>query len=280
MKRYLVAFFASLLCLCMAAQTADIPDAPDRAPLVVDFAAVFDSTARVMNDSLISFADRTSIEIAVVSVKDLKGLDPVEYGTLLGRQWGLGDKEKNNGVVVIIKPKTDDSKGQVGIAVGYGLEGLLTDATCKRIIENEVIPFFKEGDYTGGAWSAINVIMPIVSGSYTQEQYISSLSSGTDSKSTTAEKKDYPWYYAVLGFFVFLFFMALMVYAIWDFLVMVASLFGFGSSTYSGGSYSGKYDDDRTTSRSYGSYSSSSSSSSHRSYGGGSFGGGGASGSW
>lgn len=265
----------------MAAHGATLPDAPAGAPLVVDYTGVLDSSALSINRELIAFADSTTIEIAVVTVADLQGMDPTMYGTELGRKWGIGQKGKNNGVVIVIKPKTEDSKGQVGIAVGYGLEGLLTDATCKRIIEYEMIPFFKEEKYAGAVWSALNVIMPIVAGDYTQDQYVSSLASRpqaqASSSTTSGGDEDYPWYDYVLGVIALIILLAIPIYVI----KQVFSLMFGPKSNLSGGSSTYRSRDRDDDDRRYSSSSShSSSSSSGRSYGGGSFGGGGASGSW
>ncbi len=136
------------------------------------------------------------------------------------------------------------------IAPGYGLEGALPDATCKHIVEREMIPKFKENDYCGGINKALDVIIPIVKGEYSSDEY---------------EKYDKAATYIVIGFFV-----------VFIIVVIVFSRGGGGTTYSSGGTY--------TSSRpSYWGGSSSwsgGSSSGFGGFGGGSFGGGGAGGSW
>ena len=107
----------------------------------------------------------------MVTLNDLEGYDIADYATQLGRKWGVGHKDKNNGVVIVVKIKTQLSKGQAFIAPGYGLEGALPDATCKHIVEREMIPKFKENDYCGGINAALDVIIPIVKGEYSYKDY-------------------------------------------------------------------------------------------------------------
>ena len=80
----------------------------------------------------------------------------------LGNKWRVGDAKNNNGVIILIKPKNQNSAGKVAISVGTGLEGTLTDELCSSIIQNELIPRFKENDYMGAVWNALHVIMPLI----------------------------------------------------------------------------------------------------------------------
>ena len=100
-----------------------------------------------------AFDDSTSNQITVVTANDLEGYSASEYATRIGLDWKVGSAEFDNGLVLLIKPKTPDSNGQVAISVGYGLEGAIPDAYAKRIIDNELIPHFKQDDYFGGAAS-------------------------------------------------------------------------------------------------------------------------------
>lgn len=162
--------------VCMSALAADvIPDAPNPPRLVVDYAGIFSpQQVAVMEDSLETFARKTSNRIAVVTMPDLKGLEPMEMAYGIGKKWGVGDKKHNAGVVVLVKPKTADSGGQVFIATGYGVEGVLTDAYCSSIIRNEMIPYFKQNDYYGGVDAALKVIKPAMAGELSEEQYLDS----------------------------------------------------------------------------------------------------------
>lgn len=154
-----------LLCLMTAVLSYAIPSRPDPQRLVNDLAQVFtsDQVSRLEN-TLVAFDDSTSNQIVVVTVKDLEGYDPSEYATRIGLDWGVGSAQFNNGIVLLVKPKTFDSAGQVFIAVGYGLEGAIPDAYAKRIIENELIPNFRLNDYYAGVEAACDVLMKLASG--------------------------------------------------------------------------------------------------------------------
>ena len=140
-----------------------IPAAPNPPRLVNDFAGVLGGRADELEQMLVAFDDSTSNQITVVTVPSLDGYDVAEYALELGRRWGVG-KSINNGVVVLVKPKNSDGGGDVTIQVGYGLEGAIPDAYCRRIIDNEMIPAFKEEDYYKGIASACDQLMKLASG--------------------------------------------------------------------------------------------------------------------
>ncbi len=145
---------------------------PEPPRLVNDFAKIF--TANEINEiesRLDEFDKTNSTQIAVVTVNDLYGYDVNHLAFEIGQKWGVGQKGKNNGIVVLVKPKTGESNGYVAISVAYGLEDTLTDALSKRIIEVEMIPRFKQNDYFGGIGAAVNILIDITKGKYTAEQY-------------------------------------------------------------------------------------------------------------
>lgn len=151
--------------LLVCALSYAIPARPQPPRLVNDLAGLFTlSQAQRLERVLTAFDDSTSNQITVVTTNDLEGYTPAEYGTRIGLDWGVGSAEFNNGVVMVVKPKTRDSNGQVNISVGYGLEGAIPDAYAKRIIDNEMIPRFAEGDYFGGVAAGCTVLMQLASG--------------------------------------------------------------------------------------------------------------------
>lgn len=160
------------ICL-VSTVVAQIPDRPVPPRLVNDFANILSrDEINHLEDTLVGFANRTSTQIVVVIVPDLEGYDPGDFAFKLGEKWGVGQKDKNNGIVVLVKPKQANSKGQVFIATGYGLEGVLPDAIVNStVVDYEMIPRFKGNDYYGGISSGIKVIMDITGGEYTAEQY-------------------------------------------------------------------------------------------------------------
>lgn len=166
----------ALLCMSVCASAADaIPDAPNPPRLVVDYAGIFTpQQVNEMEDSLETFARKTSNRIAVVTMADLQGLEPMEMAYGIGKKWGVGDKKHSAGVVVLVKPKTANGNGDVFIATGYGVEGVLTDAFCSSIIRHEMIPHFRNNDYYSGVVAALTVIKPAMAGELNEEQYLNS----------------------------------------------------------------------------------------------------------
>lgn len=120
---------------------------------------------KLLEDKLVAFDDSTSNQIAVVILKSVGDYDINEYALELGRKWGVGGKNKNNGVVLLIA--IGDRK--LSIQTGYGLEGALPDIYTKRIIENDIKPFFKAGDYFSGIDAGTNSIISLVKGEYKAE---------------------------------------------------------------------------------------------------------------
>ena len=115
--------------------------------------------------------DSTGNQIAVAIVNEFEGDNILDFATRLGKQWGVGQKDKNNGVMIVVKVKTDDSNGQVAIAVGTGIEDIIPSATCQNIIDREMVPHFKENDYYGGINAAIDAIIPIVTSKLSYSDY-------------------------------------------------------------------------------------------------------------
>ena len=157
----------------------DFPARPVPPRLVNDFAGVLSAQdAERLESKLVAFNDSTSTQIAIVIVSDLHGYDRSEYAQKLASEWGIGQKGKNNGVLVLVKPKTEASGGRAFIATGYGMEGILPDITCAQIIDNEMIPRFKENDYYGGLDAGTNVIMALAAKEYTAADYAKGKPSG------------------------------------------------------------------------------------------------------
>jgi uncharacterized protein len=98
---------------------------------------------------------QTQRQLVVATVPDLQGYDISDYGYQLGRAWGLGDAERNDGALLLVAP--NDRK--VRIEVGYGLEGYLTDAFSALIIQNAILPRFRENDYPGGIMAGTDAII-------------------------------------------------------------------------------------------------------------------------
>ena len=150
----------------------EIPDPMQPPRLVNDFAGLLSSDqASKLESKLVAFNDSTSTQIIVVTVKSLNGYDKNDFAQRLGQKWGVGQKGKNNGIVVLVKPKYRQEKGEAAIQTGYGIESVLPDITCKRIVDNEMIPRFREDDYYGGIDQALSTILSITKGEFTADQY-------------------------------------------------------------------------------------------------------------
>jgi uncharacterized protein len=125
-----------------------------------------------LEQKLQAFANETSNQIVIAIVDDLKGLEPYDFATRLGHKWGVGQAKMDNGIVILLKPTTNESgKHSLTIAVGYGLEGAIPDLTTKRIRENEMNPYFKSGDFYTGLDKGTTVLMALAKGEYNSDAY-------------------------------------------------------------------------------------------------------------
>jgi uncharacterized protein len=150
----------------------NIPERPVPPRLVNDFAGMLKSEEiGNLEQKLVAFNDSTSTQIAIVIVPSLGGYDKADYAQRLAEEWGIGRKGLNNGLLILIKLKTADSDGQVQIAPGYGLEGAIPDITCGQIVDKEILPAFREGDYYGGLSNATNTLMSLARGEFSAAEY-------------------------------------------------------------------------------------------------------------
>ena len=165
-------YFVLLLSLVAGVSDAQVPQRPTPPRLVNDFAGIFTGAQMMEMESVLdAFADSTSNQIAVVTVPELYGYDKAQLAYEIGEQWGVGQDKFDNGIVILVKPKTGNSSGEVFIATGYGLEGAVTDALARKVIERQMIPHFRENDYYGGVKSALEVLLPIISGEISSDEY-------------------------------------------------------------------------------------------------------------
>jgi uncharacterized protein len=128
---------------------------------VVDDAAVLDAATReALRAKLAALEARSGIQLVVATVKSLNGNSVEDYANRLFRRWQLGQKGKNNGVLLLHAP----AERKIRIEVGYGLEGTLTDAATKYIITNSITPRFKANDFSGGMTRGVDDILKALSG--------------------------------------------------------------------------------------------------------------------
>lgn len=148
----LLAVLASaLLATPLAAQ--DFPELTGR---VVDAADIIpDATEAELVAKLEALETQSQRQLVVATVPDLQGYDISDYGYRLGREWGIGDAERNDGALLLVAP----NERRVRIEVGYGLEGYLTDALSSIIINNDIVPRFRDGDMPGGIVAGTDAII-------------------------------------------------------------------------------------------------------------------------
>jgi uncharacterized protein len=151
-----VALVAAMMLASLTAMAANFPALTGR---VVDDANVMAPQARTSLDAkLKALEDKSGIQLVVATVPSLDDQDVESYANGLFRAWKLGEKQKNNGVLLLVAPR----ERKVRIEVGYGLEGTLTDAISKLIITNAIVPRFKANDYAGGIDRGVDDIIAVL----------------------------------------------------------------------------------------------------------------------
>ena len=264
------------------------PTFPELSGRVVDLADLLPPpTESQLTRTLADHEQATTNQVVVVTVKSLQGYTIEDYGYQLGRHWGIGQKQRNNGVLLIVAPV----EKKVRIEVGYGLEGTLTDALSHNIIQTRILPQFRKNNYETGIVQGTTAILAALEGTYQPPE-----SSDTD---FLPENFNQIIFFFIIGI-IFGEFLAMTMrrivsaIIIWAGITLAAGIFagtfaigflagmvGFifhlfiGASGTGGGGYGGGYHG-----HGYDSNYSSGWSSGGFGGGGGSFGGGGASGSW
>lgn len=164
LRWFVAALMGGLLILSLAdasAQQIDVIPKSDR--LVNDRAGMLSSSEeRMLEQKLRGYADSTSTQIVIAIIERLDGTPPAMYATELGRQWGVGQKGKDNGVVILVS----EGDREVFIAPGYGLEGAIPDAIANRIYRNIIRPAFRQGEFYAGLDRATDAVIAAASGEF------------------------------------------------------------------------------------------------------------------
>jgi len=158
----------------------EFPVRPEPPRLVNDYAGVLSQEQlSSLENKLVNYYQKTSTQIAIVTLKSLSGYDPSDYAFKLSEKWGIGQKGKNNGILILVKPKTSTERGEVFVAVGYGLEAVVPDAVARQaIVSAELIPAFKQNDYFKGLDRSCDVLIALTTGEFTADQYVKSVKKG------------------------------------------------------------------------------------------------------
>lgn len=177
-----------LIALLPAAQAAHAFEIPPNDGYVTDAAGILtDQEDRELEELLKQYRDQTSNEIAIVTIGTLDG-DVIEDAALeIGRTWGVGSV-KDNGILILVVYEDRE----VRIEVGYGLEGAVPDLVAKGIIETDIVPAFRDGQYAAGIRTSVDSLIKHIGGEYTAERY--------------AESEDVSGALTFLFFFVIVFF--------------------------------------------------------------------------
>ncbi|MEZ4810731.1 MAG: TPM domain-containing protein [Allomuricauda sp.] len=253
-------FLIAFLCVSLAWGQFTIPEKPQKQTSVYDYIGLLPaSQSRALEQKLIRYSDSTSTQIVVAIIASTEGENINYLGAQWGQKWGIGQADKDNGILILL------ARGDRRIAIntGYGVEGSLTDLMSKRIIESIIIPEFKNGDYYGGLDKGADAIFRVLNGEFKEER--------TFDKNPEFPKK--------IFFLILIFIIIIIILSrknrnnrggrggrrkgldIWDMIILSNmgrssnSSGGFGSGGFGGGGFGGGF-------------------------GGGGFGGGGASGGW
>lgn len=243
MKKLLSIFFALCIGISVNAQIIEKPNPPR---LVVDEADVLsDSDEAQLEAKLDKYNDSTSTQIQVIFVQSLNGLDIFDYAQQLAEGWGIGQKDKNNGILIL----TSIGDRKMRVHPGRGVEDKITDAFSSDIINNILKPAYKNGQYYQGVDDATTAIMQQLNGTYQANH-----------------KAD--WFGPALVFFIIIF------------IIIMLAIFGRRGGGGGSGIANAIFWSSLGSGSRGGSWGSGSSGGGFGGWGGGSFGGGGASGSW
>jgi uncharacterized protein len=153
--------FIFLLAIPFGSFSQEFPARSNR--LVNDYSNTLSSSdVQSLENKLVAYDRESSVQIAIVIMKTLDGYPIDDYAFQLGQKWGIGQSGTSNGALILVSME----EHKMWIATGYGLEGTLTDAMSKRIVENEMKPRFRNNDYAGGLAAASDAIILVTRGEY------------------------------------------------------------------------------------------------------------------
>ncbi|MEY4934743.1 MAG: hypothetical protein RIS64_1102 [Bacteroidota bacterium] len=163
-------FITNILCLLLTLSFGqNLPEKPSPPRLVNDFSNLMTPQEQeLLEKELVRYSDSTTTQITVITLPTLDGYEIEPYGVELFRKWGIGTK-KNNGILVLVS--TDPTRRRANITTGYGMEGVLPDMICKRIIDYQLVPNFKKKAYYDGLLATVKKISQHANGEYVNESF-------------------------------------------------------------------------------------------------------------
>lgn len=188
MKKFVVTISALLVTLVVASSAFAYSSPGQPVGYVNDFANILSASDKAQLESqLVEFEKETSNEIVVVTVNNLDGDYIENYAVKLFEEWGIGKAKNDNGVLLLVAP----NERELRIEVGYGLEGALPDISSKSIIDNDIVPKFREGDFAAGIALGVESIISATKGEYVP----------TESSNENSMTPDDWW--AIISFIIF-----------------------------------------------------------------------------
>lgn len=165
-KRILLLALLTLGCIQLGFSQYKIPEKPaktsEQTSLYDYYNLLTENQKQSLEQKLIKYSDTTSTQIVVAIIPSTQGENINYLGAQWGQKWGIGQEKEDNGILILLA--RDDRR--IAINTGYGVEHLLTDAMSRRIIENDIIPYFKQDDYYGGLNSGTDAIFKVLTGEY------------------------------------------------------------------------------------------------------------------
>ena len=269
MRKKVLIFVFTMLCFGIAKAQYEIPPIPENQTSFYDYIELLNkSGARFLEEKLIQVSDSTSTQIVIIIIDSTKGEKILDLATRWGNKWGVGEKDKDNGIILLMAK----SDREVAIATGVGIRDKLTDSNAQRVINERIVPQFKKGNYYRGFSDGINGISHFLQGIYKVEKKSEGIISDIGTTWEEDIQRNLPTIlFTLVGFivlFVFRRFVGTGGEDRWD-----------RMDRYDRQQRRLRYGDDDFWDNDFDS-DSGSSGSSGGGFGGGSFGGGGASGSW
>ncbi|WP_299529675.1 YgcG family protein [Ulvibacterium sp.] len=161
------------ICLCCFGLSFAQFQIPEKPASIRDQTSVYDYIGLLSQNQesnlkrkLIQYADSTSTQIVLAIISSTEGENINYLGANWLTDWGIGQKGKDNGILILLAK--DDRR--IGINTGYGVESILTDAMSRRIIENVIVPRFKQEDYYGGLNNGVDAIFQVLNGEFTEDR--------------------------------------------------------------------------------------------------------------
>jgi uncharacterized protein len=162
-NKMVLTLFIALFSFGLSFAQFEIPKKPEFQTSVYDYIHLLSEAEKSnLERKLIKYSDSTSTQIVVAIISSTQGENITFLGAKWGQEWGIGQAKEDNGILILLAK--DDRK--IAINTGYGVEHLLTDALSKRIIERDIIPYFKQNNYPDGLNRGVDAVFEVLNGEY------------------------------------------------------------------------------------------------------------------